>query len=308
MMRFVLRRTFHSVLVVLGVTVLVFVITRVIGDPARAMLPLSATEEQRDDFRRLLGLDQPILTQLGDFLGGLLRFDLGTSIWQQRPALEIILEALPRTFLLVLAGMGIAILVSLTLGTIAALRPGTFIDRAVVGLSVIGLSIPQFWMGLMLVIVFGVMLSALPTSGSQSAQHLILPAITMALPQMGRLSMMVRSAMLEAFGSQYMTTLELKGLPAPRRLVHAFRNAAPPVLTLGAWEVVQGLAGYAVVVETVFAWPGIGYLAMQAISKQDLTLLAALVLVTAVVVVIINTFVEIGYRLLDPRARIEGRS
>jgi len=170
------------------------------------------------------------------------------------------------------------------------------------------LSIPQFWMGLMLAIVLGVILPILPTSGTGSLKYLVLPAITMALPQTGRLSMMVRSSMLESLGSDYMKTLMLKGLPMWRRvIIHGLRNSAPPVLTLGAWEYVQGLAGYAVVVETVFAWPGLGYTAMQAIDHQDLTLLSALVLVTAALVVFINTLVDVCYQLLDPRTKAAGR-
>lgn len=302
-----MRRALHAITVIFGVTVLVFVITRIIGDPARAMLPISATEQQREDYKRLLGLDEPILTQLKDFLAGILRFDLGDSLWQRRPAIDVIAEALPRSLLLVTAGVALALVVSLILGTIAALKPGTWIEKVVVSLSIVGLSIPQFWMGLMLVIVFAVTIPVLPTSGSGSFAHIILPAVTMALPQTGRLSMMIRSSMLEALGSDYMTILKLKGLPAWRRvIVHAFRNAAPPVLTLAAWEYVQGLAGYAVVVETVFAWPGVGYLAMQAISNQDLTLISALVVVVAAIVVVTNSLVDVGYHLLDPRARVGG--
>lgn len=304
---FLLRRALHAVTVVLGVTVLVFVITRIVGDPARAMLPLSATEQQREEYKHLLGLDQPIVVQLKDFLAGLLRFDFGESIWQRRPAIDVIAEALPRSLLLVTVGVILALIVSLVLGTIAALKPGTVIEKVVVSMSVVGLSIPQFWMGLMLVILLGVMIPVLPTSGSGSVAHIVLPAITMALPQTGRLSMMIRSSMLDALGSDYMTILKLKGLPAWRRvIVHAFRNSAPPVLTLAAWEYVQGLAGYAVVVETVFAWPGVGYLAMQAISNQDLTLISALVVVIAAIVVITNSLVDIAYHLLDPRARVGG--
>jgi peptide/nickel transport system permease protein len=305
----VLRRVAHAVTVVVGVSVLVFVITRIVGDPARAMLPLSATEEQRAQYERALGLDRPISEQFEDFALGVLQFDLGRSLWQDRPTIEIIMEALPRTLVLVSAAVALAMIVAVVLGTIAALKPGSIIDRAVVGLSVLGLSAPQFWMGLMLVILLGVMFPVLPTSGSATPAHLVLPAITMALPQTGRLSMMVRSSMLESLGSAYMQTLELKGLPAWRRvIVHGWRNAAPPVVTLGAWEYVQGLAGYAVVVETVFAWPGMGYLALQAIENQDLTLLSAIVLVTAIIVVFVNTLVDVGYRLLDPRTKVGVRA
>lgn len=304
---FVVRRLVHAVVVVVGVTGLVFVVTRVIGDPARAMLPLSATDEQRRQFESVLGLDQPILTQLWSFVEGLLRFDLGDSLWQRRPAFEVIMEALPRTFVLITASVAVALFLALVLGTVAALRPGSVLDRGLIAFSVVGLSIPQFWLGLMLVIVFAVQVPIFPTSGTGSAMHLVLPALTMALPQLGRLSMMVRSAMLEVLSAEYMTVLTLKGLPVWRRLlIHGFRNAAPSILTLAAWEYVQGLAGYAVVVETVFAWPGVGYLAFQAIGKQDLTLLSALVLITALVVVLINTTVDLIYTVLDPRASTSG--
>ncbi|WP_313407564.1 ABC transporter permease [Aeromicrobium sp.] len=309
MIGLILRRLAHAVTVVFGVSVLVFVITRMVGDPARAMLPLSATDEQRAQYERTLGLDQPIVEQFKDFAGGVLQFDLGRSLWQNRPAIDIIAEALPRTLILVTAGVTLALILSVVFGTIAALKPGSLIDRAVVGLSVLGLSAPQFWMGLMLVILLGVTFPIFPTSGSGTPAHLVLPAITMALPQTGRLSMMVRSSMLESLGSDYMKTLELKGLPTWRRvIVHGWRNAAPPVVTIGAWEYVQGLAGYAVVVETVFAWPGMGYTALQAIENQDLTLLSALVLVTAVLVVLINMIVDVGYRWLDPRTEVGGRT
>lgn len=306
---FVLRRLGHTFAVVAGVTALVFVITRIVGDPARAMLPMSATDEQRAQYEAALGLDQPITTQFVEFVQGLLRLDLGRSLWQNRPAAEIILEALPRTFTLVTAGVLLAVLVATVLGTIAALKPGSVVDRIVVALSVLGLSAPQFWMGLMLVILLGVFIPVLPTSGSGSWAHLVLPAITMALPQTGRLAMMVRSSMLDSLGSAYMRTLLLKGLPGWRRIiVHGWRNMAPPVVTIGAWEYVQGLAGYAVVVETVFAWPGMGYTALQAINNQDLTLLSALVLVTAVLVVAVNTLVDLSYRALDPRTAARGGS
>src|SRR5690625_159474 len=179
------RRLLHSVVVIVGVTVLVFVVTRVVGNPARAMLPLSATQEQRAQFEHALGLDKPIISQFIEFCQGLIHFDLGESLWQRRPALEIIGEALPRTLLLVSAGIVIAFVVAVFFGTIAALRPGGIIDRSVVALSVLGLSIPQFWMGLMLAIVLGVILPILPTSGTGSLKYLVLPAITMALPQTG---------------------------------------------------------------------------------------------------------------------------
>jgi len=307
MCRFLLKRLGNSVLVVAGVTAAVFFITRMVGDPVRAMLPLSATDQQREQFARSLGLDRPLTKQFQDFVSDLLQFDLGFSLWQRRPTIEIIFEALPRTVVLVTTSVLLAVVVSLVLGTLAALKPGGLVDRAVVTLSLIGLSAPQFWMGLMLIIVFAVTFPIFPTSGADSPLGLVLPAVTVALPQTGRLVMMVRSSMLDILCSPYMSTLELNGLSMRRRvLVHGLRNAATPILTIGAWEYVQGIAGYAVVVETVFAWPGIGYTSVQAIENHDLPLLSAIVLVTAVLVVLINLLVESAYAVIDPRLSLRG--
>lgn len=303
--RFIARRTWQGLIVIVGVTIVVFVVTRLIGDPVRLMLPLEATVEERAAFSAALGFDRPILTQFGDFVAGALRLDFGDSLWQDRPAFEVIAETLPRTLILVAASMTIAVVLSIPLGMIAALRPGTWLDRSMVAGSLLGLSVPQFWLGLMLILLFGVVLKWLPTSGIGDWRNLVLPAVTLALPALGRLAMMVRSSMIDELNKQYVETSRAKGMPYWRTVaVHAFRNASNPVVTLSGWEIIRAIAGYSVVVETVFAWPGIGFTAIQAIKQQDLILLQAIVFVVATVVVLINLILDFVYRAIDPRIQL----
>jgi peptide/nickel transport system permease protein len=300
--RFAVQRALQGFVVIIGVTIVVFVVTRLIGDPVALMLPLEATAEERAAFAGALGLDKSIPVQFWEFVQGAVRLDFGESLWQGRPAFEIILEVLPRTLILVLAGLGLAVVLAVPVGVFAALRPGSLMDRSLVGGSLLGLSVPQFWLGLMLILLFGVVLKVLPTSGSGSLRHLVLPAVTMALPAFGRLTMMVRSSMIDEMHADYIETARAKGMPAWRTVfVHAFRNASNPVVTLTGWELIRAIAGYSVVVETVFAWPGIGFMAIQAIQQQDLILLQAIVFVVAVIVVIVNLALDFVYKLIDPR-------
>jgi peptide/nickel transport system permease protein len=303
--RFILQRVFQGVIVVVGVVLVVFIVTRLIGDPVALMLPLEATPDERAAFEHALGLDQPILVQLGDFAEGAIRLDFGDSLWQNRPAFDIIAETLPRTVVLVLFGLGIAIVGAVPIGIYASLHPGSWIDRLLVGGSLLGLSIPQFWLGLMLILIFGVSLGWLPTSGSGSWRHLVLPAFTLALPAMGRLVMMVRSTMLDELHRPYVETAKAKGMSRTRTVfIHSFRNASNPVATLAGWELIRALAGFSVVVETVFAYPGIGFMSIQAIQQQDLILLQAIVFVVAVIVVVINMLMDFLYVGIDPRIRL----
>jgi peptide/nickel transport system permease protein len=303
--RYIARRLFQGLIVVFGVTVIVFVVTRMIGDPVRVMLPIEATPEQRAEFAAQIGFDRPIPEQFVDFAGDLFRFDFGESLWQRRPALDVVVEHLPRTFQLVAAGMLLAVLLAIPLGIISSLRPGSVRDRATVTTSLIGLSVPQFWLGLILIVVFAVQLQWLPTSGTGSWKHLVLPALTMALPIAGRLTMMTRSSMIDELNSQYVRTAKAKGMPYRRTVgVHALRNAAVPFVSLAGWETIRALAGYAVVVETVFAWPGVGFLALEAIERQDLILLQAIVFVIAIIVVLFNIAIDVSYKVIDPRIKL----
>jgi peptide/nickel transport system permease protein len=303
--RFVVRRIAQGLLVVVGVTIMVFIFTRMVGDPAKTMLPLSASPEERAAFRHELGLDQPLAQQFADYIGDLASGDFGTSVWQRRPAIEAVLDALPNTLQLVLLAIAIAVLFGVPLGVLAALRPGGALDRTAVVLSLAGLSIPQFWLGLLLIIAFSVTLNALPTAGMGTPAHLILPTLTLAFPALGRIAMIVRSSMIDELNQQYVKTAKAKGMPRARVVgIHALRNASIPALTLTGWELIRALAGYSVVVETVFAWPGIGFLADQALNNQDLILLQAIVFVVAVMVVVINVVIDVLYRAVDPRIKL----
>lgn len=302
----ILLRLWHGLIVIIGVTVVVFVVTRLIGDPVDVMLPLEATEEQRAAFEAQLGLDRPIVVQFADYVWDLVQFDFGESLWQDRPAVEIVVERLPLTLYLVGVAIALAILVAVPMGVVAALNPGGIIDRFTVVISLLALSVPQFWLGLLLIVLFSVVLGWLPSGGAMSPTHLILPAVTLALPAMTRLVMVVRSQMIDELNSQYVKTAEAKGLPVFRIVgLHAMRNAAVPVLTLAAWEFIRALSGYTVVVETVFAWPGLGLVALQAIERQDLVLLQAIVFVIAVMVVVVNLAVDIVYKTIDPRIKLD---
>ncbi|HZC99326.1 MAG TPA: ABC transporter permease [Actinomycetes bacterium] len=303
--RFAVRRIAQGFLVIFGVTIMVFVFTRMVGDPVKVMLPLEASRQERAAFEHQLGLDRSIPAQFVSYVGDLARGDLGTSLWQRRPAIDIVLEALPRTFELVLAAIALAVLLAIPLGVLAALRPGRALDRVAVVLSLAGLSIPQFWLALLLIVVFAVRLKLFPTAGMGGPEHLVLPMLALAFPALGRIAMIMRSSMIDELNQQYVKTADAKGLPRRRIVgVHALRNASIPALTLTGWELIRALAGYSVVVETVFAWPGIGLLANQALDQQDLILLQAIVFVVALLVVLINIAVDILYKAVDPRIKL----
>ena len=293
-------------IVVFCVVVVVFVLTRLIGDPVRVMLPLEATADQRALFEARLGLDRPIWEQFLVFVRDAVALDFGDSLWQRRPAMEIIAERLPATLILTFSAIGLAVVVAVPLGILAALKPEGLFDRVVVLVSLIGLSVPQFWLGLLFIVLFAVQLGWLPTSGRGGVEHVILPALTLAIPAMTRIIMVVRSTMMDELNRQYVKTLRAKGLLEWQVVgVHALRNAAVPVLTLCGWELIRALSGYTVVVETVFAWPGLGLTAIQAIERQDLILLQAIVFVTAIIVVVVNLILDIVYKAIDPRIELK---
>jgi len=275
-----------------------------IGDPAQVMLPLSATDAQRAAFEQQFGLDRPLDAQFISFVGDLMRFDFGESLWQRRSALDVVLEKLPKTLELIGVGLLLATVIGIPLGALAAVRPDGLFDRIVVGLSLTGLSVPQFWLGLLLIMVFAVGLGWVPTFGSGSFAHMILPAITLAVPSMARIMMLVRSSVINELNQQYVRTAKARGMPFGRVLFqHAMRNALVPVLTLVGWEVISAWAGYTVVVETVFAWPGLGFTAMKAINHSDLFLLQAIVFVVAVGIVLVNIGLDVLFKLIDPRIK-----
>ena len=303
--RFIFDRLLQGGIVILGVTTVVFIITRLIGDPVQMMLPIDATAEDRAVLAHALGFDRSIGMQYLDYLRSILTFEFGDSMWQHRSALEIVQERLPATLILCAGAVLVAALVGIPLGIWAALKPGQWADRISVFLSLAGLSLPQFWLGLLFILLFSVSLRWLPSSGSSGEFSLVLPVLTLALPSLGRMAMMVRSSMIDELNSLYVRTALAKGLGIKRVvLVHAMRNAAVATVALLGWEFAAMLAGHTVVVETVFAWPGLGQAAIQAIERQDLVLLQAIVFFVAFFIVIINFGLDIVYRLLDPRIKI----
>lgn len=303
--RFALRRVGHGVVVIFLVTVVVFVTTRLVGDPAKTLLPIEATNAQRHAFSHQLGLDRPIPVQFVHYVAHVARFDFGKSILQGRPALNIVFERLPNTFELVGFGLALAIALAVPLGAMAALRPGSLLDKVTVVISLSGLSVAQVWLGLVLILVFAAKLKVLPSAGIGGFKHLILPGVTLALPALGRLVMLTRSTMIDELHTQYVQTARAKGLPELRVVgVHALRNAAIPILTLSGWELIRALAGFSVVVETVFAWPGVGYLAFQSIQQNDVILLQAIVTVIAVLIVAINVSLDVLFKVIDPRVKL----
>lgn len=305
MIDFILRRLFQGLLVILGVTSLVFLVTRLAGDPVALMLPLSATAEQRAAFAAQIGLDQSLWVQFGRFVSDVATLDFGQSLWQRRPAIDVVLERLPNTLLLIAVGVGGAALLAIPLGMIAALRPGGLVDRLTVSIGLLGLAMPQFWLGLMAIVIFGVTLRWLPTSGFGTAAHVVLPAVTLGLTPLTRFMMMVRAVMIDELNKPYVRTARAKGLGLMRILrVHALRNVLVSFFSLSGWEMITALSGYTVVVETVFGWPGLGMTAVQAIQRGDLFLMQAIVFVIAFLIVLISMAIDILSRLVDPRIEL----
>ncbi len=303
---YLIRRLLQSILVIVGVSVVVFVITRAIGDPARMMLPLEATDEQVEAFAQHMGFRDPLLVQFIDWARNALRGDFGDSLWQRRPAMELVLERMPATLLLCFTAIILALVASIPLGILAALRPRSWLDKFTTSISLIGVCIPDFWLGLMLMLLFAVSIHLFFTSGYGTPRHLVLPAVTLAARPWGRITQIVRTSMMDEMHKTYMVTARAKGLTEQKVIIsHALKNASIPIVTLAAWELTRMLAGYTIVVETVFAWPGFGLLAMQAIEERDLTLIQADVFVVALIVVAMNITIDFIYAALDPRVRLD---
>ena len=303
--RYLIRRLVHSIFILLGLVVAVFFVTHLLGDPARLMLRPEATPEQVEALRQDLGLDDPILVQFGRYMGDLARGDFGNSLWQRVPALPIVLDRLPATLYLAGITLAVAVPLAILLGIVSAIRPRSIADRVVTVASLAGVSTADFWLGLMLILVFAVQLGWLPTSGYGGLSFVALPAAALAIRPMGRISQVVRSAMLDEMHRGYVTTARAKGLR--ERVVvfsHTLKNASIPIVTLTGDEAASLLNG-AVVVETLFGWPGIGILLIQAIERRDLPLIEATAIVIAIMVVGLNLLVDLTYTIIDPRVRYQ---
>ena len=304
MRAYVLRRLWQSALTLVGVSVLVFVILRVVpGDPAKMLLPDGAPQSAVDELNRQLGLHEPLYVQYGLFLQSVFRGDFGQSFQYRAPALRVVVERLAATVQLALAALLITVGVGVSLGIVAAVRRGTGYDYASTVLAVLGQSLPNFWLGIMLILLFGVALRWLPTSGFESWRHLILPAVTLAAFPMALVARLTRSSMLEILGRDFIRTGRAKGL-AERAIIlrHALRNAAVPLLTVLGLQI-GTLLGGAVITESVFAWPGMGKLVVDAIFFRDFPVVQTVLILSATIFVVINLLVDLLYTVIDPRIR-----
>lgn len=306
MLRFVARRVVLTIPVLLGVATLVFSLIHLIpGDPAQAMLGEAAPEADVAALRAQLGLDRPLLEQYAAFLGGLVRGDLGISLRTGTSVRAQIAERLPATFELALAAMLVAVTVAIPLGIVAAVWRGTVIDHTAMALAMTGMSIPNFWLGPLLAIVFAVELGWLPVSGRGGAEHLVLPAISLGLGLAAMLARMTRASLLEELREPYVRAARARGVSRARAVIgHAFRNSVIPVVTILGLQVGAVLTG-AVITETIFAWPGIGRLLIQSIGFRDYPLVQGCILLIAVTYVAVNLMTDLAYGLLDPRIRLQ---
>ena len=304
MQSYLLRRLWQSALTLVGVSLLVFVILRVIpGDPAKMLLPEGAPPSAIEELNRELGLREPIWIQYGIFVRSVVRGDFGQSFQYRAPALRVVVERVPATIQLALTAMVLTVLVGVSIGVLAAVRRGTGYDYAGTVLAVLGQSLPNFWLGIMLILLFGVTLRWLPTSGFQGWQYLVLPSITLAAFPTALVARLTRSSLLEILSQEYIRTGRAKGLAEPAVILrHALRNATIPLLTLLGLQI-GTLLGGAVITESVFAWPGMGKLVVDAIFFRDFPVVQTVLILSATIFVAINLVIDVLYTVLDPRIR-----
>lgn len=306
MSRYLVTRAGYSLFVLWGALTIVFLAVRIVpGDPATLMLGAGSTQEDVDALRRRLGLDESLAAQYGSYLSNVVRLDFGDSLWLNRPVTNEVASRVAATSRLAAAAAIIGIVISFPLGIAAALRRDSLIDKLISVISLVGQSVPSFWLGIMFILVFARQLQLLPSSGASGWSHLVLPAFTLAMPLIGVLTRLVRSGLLDVLFEDYVRTARAKGL-APRVVLvrHAMRNMLIPVVTVVGLQIGQLLGG-AVIVETVFGWPGVGRLLVDAIDHRDYPLVQAAILFITVGFVFINLLVDVSYGLIDPRIRVQ---
>ncbi|HZO24419.1 MAG TPA: ABC transporter permease [Chloroflexota bacterium] len=306
MTTYVVRRLIFSVFVLWGALTVVFLAVRAVpGDPAQMMMGPNATAAEIDALREKLGLNRPLVVQYAAYMVQTIRLDLGESLRLAQPVVALVAERLPTTGKLALTAILIAVAVSFPLGMAAAIRPGGLLDGVVSVVSLLGQSVPGFWLGIMFILIFARSLRLLPSAGDESLAHLILPSITVALPLVGVLTRLVRSGLLDVLDEDYVRTARAKGL-TPRAVMwrHAIRNMLIPVITVVGLQIGHLLGG-AVITETVFAWPGVGTLLVDAITNRDYPLVQASILFITALFVTINFLVDLSYGALDPRIRLQ---
>lgn len=306
MIRFAVRRLVLTVPVLLGVATLVFALLHLVpGDPAQVMLGESASASDVADLRSRLGLDRPMAVQYGTFIAGLVQGNLGTSFRYNTPVTREIGQRLPNTLRLALASMSVAILIAIPLGLISALTRGQLVDQIATTVSLVGVSMPNFWLGPLLAILFAVTLGWLPVSGTGTWQHLVLPAVTLGAALSAVLTRMTRASLIEELRELYVLAARARGLSRARAIgIHALRNSLIPVVTILGLQFGAVLTG-TIITETIFAWPGVGRLLIQAINFRDYPLVQGCILFIATTYVLVNLLVDLAYGWLDPRIRYE---
>jgi len=303
MLSFIRKRAVASLISLIGLIVMVFFLSRLTGDPAALFLPVEASAELKNQFRELHGLNDPLLVQFGRYVGDVLTGDLGDSLRKARPALDVVLEAFVWTLWLAVSTMTLVTVAAIVVGSFAAFRVGGFIDRFSSIVSLIGASVPDFWLAIVAIVVFAVNLTWLPTSGTGSIWHWILPIGVLFVRPFGIIVQVVRGSMITALSSAYVKTARAKGVKSgPIIFIHALRNAMLPVITVLGDQAASLLNG-AVIIETIFGFPGVGKLMIDSILQRDFNVVLAAILVTAVAIFIMNLLIDLAYAFLDPRIR-----
>jgi ABC-type dipeptide/oligopeptide/nickel transport system permease component len=304
--RFLIRRVALTIPVLVGVATLVFSLIHLVpGDPVQTMLGESASPADVAQLRERLGLDRPLFVQYAAFMTGLTRGDLGVSLRTNQPVTQLIVERMAATGELAVAAMAVAILISIPLGVIAAMRAGTRTDHLATTLALVGISMPTFWLGPLLAILFSVWLGWLPVSGRGTVAHLVLPAVTLGAPLAAILARMTRASVLEELRELYVLAAYARGASEIRAVfAHAFRNSLIPIVTVIGLQFGSVLTG-AVITETIFAWPGIGRLLVQSIGSRDYPAVQGCILLIAITYVTVNLCIDMLYGVLDPRIRYE---
>ena len=304
MIRFLLGRAAQAVVSILGVSTIGFVVMHLSGDPTVLLVPEGASREDIALLRRQLGFDQPLAVQYAHYLASLARFDLGTSFVQRVTVASIIASRLPYTLLLAGGALTVALGVGLPVGVLAGVRRGTLLERLLLPVVLVGQSMPTFWSGILLILFFAVTLDVLPASGADTWSALVMPSIALGALSMATFARITRTSVVEELGKDYVRATRAKGVTTPRIVLrHVLRNASIPVITVGAIEIANLLAG-AVIVETVFAWPGLGQLAVQSIAGRDFLIVQALVLLASFTYVALNFFADLLYSVVDPRIKL----
>lgn len=298
-----MRRIVSSFFSLVALVVMVFFLSRLTGDPAALFLPIDATQEMLDQFRELHGLNDPLIQQFGRYVWDILHLDFGDSIRKARPAIDVVLESFTWTLQLALITTALVTALAITIGSIAAFRPGGLFDRFVSLVSLIGASAPDFWIAIVGIVVFSISFGWVPTSGTGTVWHWILPVAVLFIRPFGLILQVVRGSMLTAFGSAYVKTARAKGVGNRSIIfVHTLRNAMLPVITVIGDQAAAMLNG-AVVVETIFGFPGVGKLMIDSILQRDFNVILAAIMVTALAIFVMNLLIDIAYALLDPRLR-----